>query len=213
MQKNISSDIVEKWLKGWSLSRELPPPVKYKSGFKVDVGYEKQRTRYVFSELNDDFIQLSNSIYLPWVFLKVCGSPDQLKGVIPENWVIQPQGYMMTCFSPMNIRDVSLSNDYKLEFDEYNSTFVIRIVTSTGELASTGRVVLVEDLAIYDRISTESNHRRKNLATFLMKELEKIALSKGISNHFLVATEEGKSLYQSLGWVLYSLYTSVVIPG
>lgn len=45
-----------------------------------------------------------------------------------------------------------------------------------------------------------------------MKELEKIALSKGVSKNFLVATEQGKSLYESLGWELYSLYTSIVIP-
>ncbi|RWX02496.1 GNAT family N-acetyltransferase [Flavobacterium cerinum] len=212
MEKNVSSEIIEKWLKGWTLSRELPLPIKYKSGFKVDVGFEKQRTRYVFPELNDDLIQLSKSIHEPWIFLKVCTSPDKLKSVIPEKWIIQPQGYMLACFHPMNARNVSLSTDYRLELAEYNSTSVIRIVTLTGELASIGRVVLVDDLAVYDRILTESNHKRKGLATFLMKELEKIALSKGISNNFLVATEEGKSLYESLGWKVYSLYTSVVIP-
>lgn len=37
MEKNISPNIIEKWLKGWTLSRELPLPIKYKSGFKVDV--------------------------------------------------------------------------------------------------------------------------------------------------------------------------------
>lgn len=210
--KNISSDIVEKWLKGWSLSRGLLLPVKHKSGFKVDVDYERQKTRYVFSQLNDDFIHLSESIHKPWVFLKVCESSDKIKNLIPKKWVIQPQGYMMTCFHPMNTQNVSLNNDYMLEFSEYNSTFVVNIVTKAGEIASTGRVVLVDDLAIYDRISTENNHKRKGLATFLMKELEKIALSKGISNNFLVATEEGKSLYQSLGWEIYSLYSSIVIP-
>lgn len=132
--------------------------------------------------------------------------------MIPEKWILQPQGYMMTCFRPMNIRVTTLGNDYKLELEQYNSTFVIRIVTNNGELASIGRVVLVDDLAIYDRISTESNHKRKGLATFLMKELEKIALSKEITNNFLVATEEGKSLYEPLGWEVYSLYTSIVIP-
>jgi hypothetical protein len=45
-----------------------------------------------------------------------------------------------------------------------------------------------------------------------MKQLEQIALSKEVSQNFLVATEEGKSLYESLGWELYSLYTSIVIP-
>ena len=207
----MSPDIIEKWVKGWCLSRELPLPIKYKSGFKIDIGFEKQKVRYVFPELNDDLIQLSKSIDEPWIFLKVCTSPDKLKNVIPEKWIVQPQGYMMTCFHSMNAINVILNTDYRLEFDEYNSTFVIKIVTKTGELASIGRVVLVDNLAVYDRILTESNHKRKGLATFLMKELEKIALSKGVFNNFLVATEEGKSLYESLGWEVHCLYTSVVI--
>lgn len=213
MQNTISKDIIEKWLKGWALSRELPLPVKYRSGLKVDVGHAKQKERYVFSELNDDFIQLADSIGEPWVFLKVCASPEEIKDRIHPKWEIQPQGYMMSCLHPMEFSIPDLPNEYKLEFDNYNSTFVIRIVTLRGELASIGRVVLVDDIAVYDRISTENNHRRKGLATFLMKKLERIALSRNIFKNFLVATEEGKLLYRPLGWEVYSLYTSVVIPG
>lgn len=212
MSKNISKDIIEKWLKGWSLSRNLPLSVTYKSGFKVDVGDEKQKSRYIFAEANTDFFQLAQSIHEPWVFLKVCTSFDDLKNKIPERWQLQPQGYMMSCFHRMNILEVTLHQGYKMEFENYNSTFVIKILTENGEPASIGRVVLVDNLAIYDRISTEADHRRKGLATFLMKELEKIALSKGITHNFLVATEDGKALYQSLGWNVYSMYTSIVIP-
>lgn len=211
MKKEISQDIVGKWLKAWSLSRDLPLPTQYKSGFKVDVGYEKQKARYVFTELNDDFFALAESINEPWIYLKVCASPSELKS-LPERWSIQPQGYMMECFPSMNIPDIILHENYQLEYDHYDSTFVVKIVTKDGKLASVGRVVIVDDLAVYDRISTEENHKRKGLATFLMKELEKIALSQNVSNHFLVATEQGKSLYESLGWELYSLYTSIVIP-
>lgn len=212
MKKEISKDIIGKWLKAWSLSRDLPLPTQYKSGFKVDVGYETQKVRYVFTELNEDFFALAASINEPWIYLKVCASPSELKNRLPERWIIQPQGYMMECFPPMNILNVTLHENYQLEFDHYDSTFVVRIVTKDGELASVGRVIIVDDLAVYDRISTEENHKRKGLATFLMKELEKIALSQNVSNHFLVATEQGRSLYESLGWKLYSLYTSIVIP-
>ena len=212
MEKDVSSVIIESWLKGWSLSREVPLPVEFKSGFKVDVGDEKQKIRYVFPKLNDDFIELSDAIDEPWVFLKVCASVDEINRNIPEKWTIEPQGFLMTCFRSMDFLDVSLHQDYHLEFEHYHSTFVVKIVTQSGELASTGRVALIDDFAVYDRIVTESHHQRKGLGTFLMKELEKISLSKGISKKVLVATEEGKLLYQSLGWELYSLYTSIVIP-
>ncbi|WP_027381626.1 GNAT family N-acetyltransferase [Chryseobacterium daeguense] len=214
MGKEISPDIIETWLKAWSLSRELPPPVRYESGFMVDVGYEKQKKRYVFPKVNDDFLQLTRTINEPWVFLKVCGSFNEFKADLSENWILQPQGYMMFCFKPMIFPDIMLPDEYILRFHQYGSTFVVSIVTKdSGEVASEGRVIIANNLAVYDRISTAAIHRRKRLATFLIKELEKIALSKNVSNNFLVATEEGRLLYESLGWELYSPYTSIVISG
>lgn len=211
MKNQISPDILKKWLTAWSLSRELPLPIAYKSGFKVEVGDAKQKERYVFPELNEDFIQLSNTINEPWIFLKACDTAEEIRNHVSEKWTLQPQGYMMSCSHPMVFPNHNLGTEYKLEFDSYNSTFVVRILTQNNEEAAIGRVVLVDDIAVYDRIITDSNHRRKGLATIIIRELEKIALSKNITKNFLVATEEGRQLYQSLGWEVHSLYTSIVI--
>ncbi|MEI3789648.1 MULTISPECIES: GNAT family N-acetyltransferase [unclassified Chryseobacterium] len=213
MMDIVPYNIIEKWLRAWSLSRKLPLPVRYKSGFKVEVGEEKQKIRYVFPEINDDFIELSKQIDEPWIYLKVCASPDEVKNRVSEKWIIQPPGYMMFCSSPMNISRKSLGESYRLEYENYNSTTAVKIIDENGELACIGRIVLADDLAVYDRILTAENHQRKGLATFLMHELEKIAVSNGIHNNFLVATEQGKSLYETMGWELYSSYTSIVIPG
>ncbi len=52
------AEIVEKWIKGWCLSREVSFPVQYKSGFYVFVGDEKQKERYVFLNLMKIFFNL-----------------------------------------------------------------------------------------------------------------------------------------------------------
>lgn len=212
MQDAVSKDMVSKWIRAWTLSRKLPPPLDFGSGFKVDVGYDKQKTRYVFPELNDDFIRLANCIKEPWVFLKVCALPADVKKSVPEKWKIQPQGYMMCCFKRMHIPDRSLQADYRLERDTDDPEIsVVRVYTQEDELACIGRLVIVDDLAVYDRVLTDEKHRRKGLATVVMKELEQIALAKGISKNFLVATEEGRLLYEALGWKLYSVYTSIAL--
>ena len=41
MGSSVSSDILEKWLNAWSLSRELPLATKFKSGYNVDVGFAR----------------------------------------------------------------------------------------------------------------------------------------------------------------------------
>ena len=213
MDGTISRGIIEKWLKAWSLSRKLPLPEKYKSGFKIEVGEEKQKTRYVFPEITEDFIQLSKEINEPWVYLKVAVSADEVKKSISEKWTVQPPGYMMCHTGKMVSNEKKLPEGYNMTLERYNTTTALKIFAETGTLACSGHIVLVDDLAVYDRIITEEGHRRKGLASFLMHELEKIALLNGISNSFLVATAQGKTLYESLGWKLYSPYTSVVIPG
>lgn len=212
MQATIYKDIVEKWLTGWSVSRGLPPPSPFRSGFKVDVGYEKQKCRYVFPKLNEDFFELANTVVEPWSFLKVCAPPDRLVNFLPTRWVLQPQGYMMYCFRPMIKRALSLNKEFKWELEENGVIHLLKIIDSEGAVAAYGRVVLIDDLAIYDRISTELNYRRRGLASLLVYELERIALAKGVGKNILAATEEGKELYTSLGSGLYSFYTSIVIP-
>lgn len=213
MVDRVSPNLVLQWLKGWCLSRMLPMPNGFRSGFKVDVGYDDQKIRYVFPQLNNDFFQLASQISEAWIFLKVCAPAEEIVHRLPGKWTVQPQGYMMFCFEPMQFTASLLPNGYHIEYQQYNSTHVVKIIAANGDLASIGRVVLIDDLAVYDRISTESNHQRKGLATLVIGELEKIALSNGFHQNFLVATEAGKSLYQSLGWKLYCLYTSVVIRG
>ena len=85
-------------------------------------------------------------------------------------------------------------------------------MTKHGEMASIARIVIVDDLAVYDRISTEENHKRKGLATYMIAALEQIAIVKGVYKNLLIATEQGRFLYESLGWKVISKYTSVVIP-
>lgn len=211
MEGLISRDLILTWLKAWCISRNLPLPAEYQSGFKVDVGYPDQKQRYVFSELNDDFFQLSNEIDDPWVYLKFCGSPEDIKNKIPAKWEVQPQGYMMYCFESMKDIDLELSDDYHLKIQFLNSVFIAQILTGDNKIASEGRLILIDDVAVYDRIVTHENHKRKGLASILMKELENITVSNGIRKNFLVATGQGKFLYEKLGWKLYTLYTSVVI--
>ena len=208
----IDPYIVEKWLKGWSLSRGLPLPVKNGSGFRVDVGWPEQKARYVFPGFTNEFIDLANTITEPWVFLKVCAPADLIKNRIPSQWVIQPPGFMMTCFTTMSSPKSALTDEYILEVKNEVPVSIAKVLTANGDIAATGRLVFADDFVIYDRIETDALHRRKGLATIILKTLEGIAVSRGKTKAVLVATEAGKALYETLGWTLYAPYTSVVIP-
>lgn len=205
-------EILEKWLIGWSTSRQLPLPTKFKSGLKVEVGDERQKARYVFPNVNSDFIDLAESITEPWIFLKACAPPDEFSNLLPSRWIIQPQGYMMACFQKMKLRHAPKGRVNKVQVEQIGFTYHAKIISQDGVLAAEGRLIRSDDVAVYDRIFTNVAHRNKGLATQIMGILEEIALTMGLTRNVLVATEMGMPLYTSLGWEVYSLYTSIVIP-
>ncbi|WP_278553765.1 GNAT family N-acetyltransferase [Elizabethkingia bruuniana] len=213
MKEIISVELIKKWLNGWSVSRGVSLPVKYKSGFKIEVGWEEQKSRYVFPFLNKDLIDLAESIEEPWIFLKVCAPCNELTEILPDRWTIQPQGYlMMGENNPEKFENQLLADGYSMETEvSDDGVYLIKIKDKNNELASSGRVVCIDGWAIYDRIETSQSHQRKGLGSYLFAELQKIAERKGIENNILVATEQGRLLYESLGWKVVSLYTSVVI--
>ncbi|MCT4318091.1 GNAT family N-acetyltransferase [Elizabethkingia anophelis] len=209
MKEKVSAELIEKWLNGWSVSRGVSLSVRYKSGFKVDVGWEEQKCRFVFPVLNEDLIHLAESIEEPWVFLKVCAACSELTEILPDRWTVY---LMMSENNSDKIKDRTLADTYTMETEvSDDGVHLIKIKDQNNELASSGRVVCLDDWAIYDRIETSQYHQRKGLGSYLFGELQKIADKKGIENNILVATEEGRLLYESLGWKVVSLYTSVVI--
>jgi hypothetical protein len=138
----IDSKTVENWIQGWSVTREVSPPIPYKSGFKVNVGWPKQLVRYVFPRLEDDFFDLANTIYSPWHFLKVCASPTELIQHIPSRWKIQTPRFLMTCYEPMALSKKALPETYTLLEVNEDPIRIAKVVTEREEVAAIGRIVL-----------------------------------------------------------------------
>jgi GNAT superfamily N-acetyltransferase len=205
--------VVQAWIRGWTLARETPPPVPHADGWRVDIGWPQQRVRYVFSRCSKALQSLADTIVEPWIFLKVCAAPEVMQMLLPPRWIIQPLGFMMIYTVQGWEQDVSLANAYTLNLSEAPSVTVAKVLTADGEIASIGRVVFVDDFAIYDRIETHNDRRRRGLASAVMNRLQSVALARGNTRGVLVATADGRALYETLGWRLHSLYTTAVIPG
>jgi len=209
--QRVDPAIVQAWVAGWTLARGTALPVPDAGGWRVDVGWPQQRVRYVFPHCSEGLRGLAHSIVEPWIFLKVCAAPDAMQPLLPQRWVIQPLGFMMTGTArKSDVTDLPMG--YRLDVTEGAVVPTARILTTTGELAAIGRVAFPGDFAVYDRIETHQDHRRRGLASAIMAVLRGVALARGKTSGLLVATADGRALYDSLGWQLYSLYTTAVIP-
>lgn len=203
--------MVEAWAKGWAIARGVAPPVRDYESLRIDPGWPDQVRRYIFTEINEGFKAVAREIRDPWIFLKVCTTPECVKDFLPAPWVIQEPRFMMTCFKPMQQLKISLPEGYCLSIEKNQAVSIVRVMQKE-EIVAIGRLVVVDDYAIYDRIETLAEHRRLGLASLVMLELEKLAVVQRGVKGILVATAEGKSLYETLGWEMYSAYTTAVIP-
>jgi GNAT superfamily N-acetyltransferase len=139
----------------------------------------------------------------------MCGTSEQLLALVPPYWQLQPQGYLMT-HDGANFPMPTLPARYRLEVLIELPIAVARIFDADGSLAASGYAVEYCGVFIFDRIVTEAPHRRRGLGKVLMAALGATQQSN-TARRVLVATEDGRALYSTLGWTTHSPYSTVVI--
>jgi GNAT superfamily N-acetyltransferase len=203
------------WSRGWAQTREVPPPVPHGDGFRIAVGLPRQAARYVFPHASPLLRELGATISQPWVFLKACASADELRALLPGHWQMQPDAFMMTCDDAAFPDSGALAPGYALQVTDEGSHSRrghARVLAHDGGVAASGHIALDRRLAIYDRIVTEPAHQRRGLGRAVMRALQALAHAHGRHAGVLVATPQGRALYESLGWRLHAPWATAVIP-
>ncbi|MGJ9402969.1 GNAT family N-acetyltransferase [Arthrobacter sp. KK5.5] len=78
-------------------------------------------------------------------------------------------------------------------------------------VAASGHVSVVGDYAVFDRIVTATEFRRRGLGSLVMRALVAAALEHEVDEGLLIASIDGQALYQYLGWT--PLGTVVTLEG
>lgn len=81
--------------------RQTTQPVPYADGWWTQVGWAEQRERYVFPGVSEAARELLHKVTAPWVFLKVCAGPEEIRISLPERWTLQPAAFLMTLSAEM----------------------------------------------------------------------------------------------------------------
>jgi len=211
-QQQADPQLVAQWVQGWSLAREVAPPIWENGVYRVEVGWPDVIRRFVFPSLTPAVAQLAETISDPYIILKIFAAPEEVRKCLPSNWMVHPPAFMMTCLQPMKTINTQLDKEYTLDIADNIPVPIARVLTTQGEVAAIGRIAFTEDAGIYDRIETHPLHRRRGLGSIIMKALESVGTARGITKGLLVATAPGRALYETLGWKVHSLYTTAEIP-
>jgi GNAT superfamily N-acetyltransferase len=201
----IDPSILRAWLAARSLARGLPAPVADRGGFRVETGSAAEIRRWVFPRMEPGLRALAHAITEPRTVLKLCGEADELRSVLPDGWQLHAPSYVMQAQGVPDSRP--LADGYRVEIFRTGAVVAVRIMSDTGALAASGHAAETADAFVYDRIETDAGHRRKGLGRAVMAALRS-ARQTTAGPDLLVATEDGRALYSTLGWKVISPYST-----
>jgi GNAT superfamily N-acetyltransferase len=213
MSGSADAALVEAWVTGWALSRDVGAPIPVAGGHRIVVGQPGHLERLVFPAL--DATALSDRaarITTPGIFLKAFCAPEALQAAVDARWSLQAPGDLMAvdlaAVPPPAAAPVGYVQDFRAE----GAVLVVEIQDADGELAASGRAALTGRFAVFDKIITDPAHQRRGLGRLVMGVLGERARALGADQGVLVATPEGRALYEVLGWRFEGRMETVVIP-
>lgn len=171
------------------------------------MGAPDQLRRFVFAHADARVSERAAAVHESNVLLKVCADEATVRALLPADWSIGPPGFLMTLEGWMP--QGSAPEGCRAAFEIVDGVLFCRL-SLDGIEAARGRAVTVDGVAIYDRIAVEPAYRRRGLGGEVMRRL---AAETGCDRGVLVATRDGRALYETLGWRLHAHYTTAASPG
>ncbi len=198
------------WAAGWTLTRNKAFPVSQPYGCKIDLGLPEHLERHVVVDYDEGMLrELTNGLQAPGTWLKVCAAPENVVPLLHKNWQVQQPEYLMAVI--LNEAAAVAPDGYRLSLTTSGAVTDAELRDMDGQLAAKGRVAHSDGFATFDQIVTEPAHQRKGLGRVIMAALANRSIMRQASVGVLVATEQGRALYQSIGWTLVSPVTAAVI--
>lgn len=213
MNGSADATLVEAWATGWALSRSVAAPIRVAGGHRIVVGQPGHAERLVFPAL--DAVALSAvaaRITAPGIFLKAFCAPGALLAAVGARWSPQPPGDLMAIDLVAVQPPAAPAAGYVQESRAEGAVLVVEIYDAAGGLAASGRAALTGGFAVFDKIITDPAHQRRGLGRAVMGVLGERARALGVGRGVLVATPEGRALYEVLGWRFEGRMETVVIP-
>ena len=204
MHDAFDAQTLHAWLSARSAARGLPAPIAERGGYRVETNSPIEIRRWVFAGIMSELVELAASIHSPGHVLKVCASVEDLAAVLPAGWQLGPPSFFMRGHERHIERP--LPADYTIHTERSGAVSYVWLAAPGGEVAASGYAAETDEAFVYDRIATAPDHGRKGLGRAVMCKLQQCKVLD--VPELLVATEQGRALYETLGWKTVAPYSS-----
>ncbi|MER6048268.1 GNAT family N-acetyltransferase [Streptomyces sp. NPDC001793] len=194
-------DLVRMWVAGWVVSRGRPRAVQHPWGLYVDVGRPEQVGRHVLPDPDESAVRAAAaSVTVPYTWLKAPVETETVEQWLPAGWVADrgAAGHLMA--TDLRATHPVPPEDYRATVETTDGVTHVEVRDAHGGLAAQGQMAVIGPATVVDQVQTEKAHQRRGLGGFVMRTLADHAVSEGATLGILGATDEGRALYESLGW-------------
>jgi GNAT superfamily N-acetyltransferase len=205
MGAHADDELLQTWISGWSACRGYEPHDDGRSTSVLLTDQQDQTEHFVFEPSVDEFLALAAETKQdPMRVLTVVTNRMQelIDAADPLSMRVtdRQQSLMRVDMHGQDVEDPRApGDDFTLERSSDGACRRV-VVRSGGELAARGSVSVVGDYAVYDRIVTEENFRRRGLGSYVMRALTAAVLEDDVTAGLLMASADGRALYEFLGW-------------
>ncbi|MGW7245046.1 GNAT family N-acetyltransferase [Streptomyces decoyicus] len=199
-------ELVRTWASGWALSRKTPRPVEHPWGLYIEVGTPGQVGRHVLPCADESAVRdAADSVTVPHTWLKVPMAPEEAGQWLPPGWVADKEesGHLMAADLRTTTAPVA-PKGYTATGESRDGVVHVRVYDASGECAAQGQMAVLGRAVVVDRVTTEEAHRRRGLGNFVMRTLIDHAVDGGADLGVLGATDDGRALYETLGWKVHA---------
>lgn len=202
-------ELVLAWAAGWAVSRGTPPPVERPWGVRIDVGLPHAMGRHVLPAADEAGVRgVVGAVTVPTTQLKVFVDVETVAGWLTPDWTEGDHGHLMA--TTLRASAPRVPDGYRLAVETTDGVTRARVFAADGSLAARGQVAPVGDAAVVDQVETHPAHQRRGLGSLVMRTLADEAVERGATTGVLGATDEGRALYETLGWTVAAPLTAFV---
>lgn len=210
-ERDSVPEVVMAWGRGWTVCRGTPGPVVVPGGFRVEVGQPGHRERTVLHTYDADTLRrFGRDSTRPGAWIKIMGAPEVLRTTLSDDWTVTVVNHLMTV--PFEATSVAPPAGYELRAETGGERVTVTVLAPDGSTAAYGTLAPAGGFGTIDRVGTEPAYRRRGLGSLVMRSLGVEAARRGLRTGILVATEEGRALYQALGWTVRSPVAAAFRP-
>lgn len=202
-----------KWAFGYCAARGYGPPVAATTppALWFEAGKPDQTGRFILGDAPCEAAAAAfAAVDAPHVYVDIAAPREAILPHVPSRWQARDPMWLMAAGTGRPA--ARPTPDFAIEVDESPHRFEAVARHVNGSLAARGVLGIHGTTAVYDQIVTEAQFGRRGLGSAIMAELGGRAARRGVTECLLVATADGKALYERLGWTLRSDIVSVISP-